>query len=144
MTNLQTRNEKKSYTMEDLCLYPFDRTLYMSPFPLYFETPKFEKYRVKGDPRDHIRQFFTTHMEVADEDTYLMYLFPKILRGQSLEWFSHLFLMITSWRELVEQFITNFSYNIDNPVTQMDLCDTKQREGESFASFMQRWCSLAR
>lgn len=46
--------------------------------------------------------------------------------------------------KLAEQFIAHFSYNIDNPMTLMDMSTTKQKEGEYFASFLQRWHSLAR
>lgn len=69
MTNMQTRNEKKSYTMEDLRPYPFDRTLYLLPFPPHFETLRFDKYIRKGDPQDHVKEFFTSCIEVAHEDT---------------------------------------------------------------------------
>lgn len=89
MTNMQTVNDKKSYTMEDLHPYPFDRTLYMPPFPPHFETPRFDKYRGKGDVRDYVQELFTTCIEVVHEDTYLMHLFPKSLGGTALKWFSH-------------------------------------------------------
>lgn len=125
--------------MEDLCPYPFDRTLYMPPFPPHFETPRFNKYRGKGDPRDHVRELFTACIKVAHEDTYLMRLLPKSLEGTTLEWFSHLPPKIDSWGELAKLFITNFSFNIDNLVTLMDLCATRQKEGEAFATFLQRW-----
>lgn len=76
-------------------------------------------------------------IEVETEDTYLMRLFPKSLGGLALEWFSHLPPTITSWGELAEQFIANFSHNIETSVTLMDLCATKQYENETFASFIQ-------
>lgn len=74
----------------------------MPDFPPHFETSKFYRYQGKGDPRDHIREFFTAHIEVAQEDTYLMRLFPKILGGPTLEWFSYLPPTITSWDELAK------------------------------------------
>lgn len=101
-TTMQIGNDKKSYTMQDLCLYPFDRTICMSAFPPHFETSKFDRYQGKGDLRDHIREFFIASIEVAQEDTYLMRLFPKSLRGPSLEWFSPLPPMITLCGELAE------------------------------------------
>lgn len=55
----------------------------MSPFPPHFETPKFDKYRGKRDPRDHVKEFFTANIEVAHEETYLMHLFPKSLGGST-------------------------------------------------------------
>lgn len=65
VTTMQTSNDKKSYTMKDLRPFPFDHTLYMPPFPPHFEMPKFDRYQGKGDPREHIREFFTTCIEVA-------------------------------------------------------------------------------
>lgn len=110
--------------MEDLRPYPYDRSLYMPPFPQHFESPKFDKYRGKGDPRDHIREFFTSCIEVAHEDTYLLRIFPKSLGGLALEWFSHLPPKINSWGELAELFISNFSHNIDNLVSLIEQKET--------------------
>lgn len=67
---------KPTYTMRDICPYPFDKSIPMPPFPPHFVTPKFDKYRGRGDPKAHIRQFFTACIEVAAEETYLMRLFP--------------------------------------------------------------------
>lgn len=55
----------------------------MIPFPSNFEVPKFDKYQGKGDPRDHIREFSATCLEVAHNDSYLMQLFPRSL-GEKL------------------------------------------------------------
>lgn len=46
---------KPTYTMRDICPYPFDKSIPMPPFPTHFVTPKFDKYRGKGDPKAHIR-----------------------------------------------------------------------------------------
>lgn len=54
-----------------------------------------------------------------------MCLFPKSLEGSALEWFSHLPPKITLWGELAEKFIKKFSHNMDNPVTLIELCDTR-------------------
>lgn len=106
-------------------VHVLDKSLYMPPFSPHFKMPKFDKYRGKGDSRDHIREFFMACIEVAHNDTYLMRLFSKSLGGTTLEWFSHLSPKITSWGELAELFISNFSFNIDNPITLMDLCEMK-------------------
>jgi len=72
---MKTGASTKHYTLEDISPYPFDMSLIMIPFPSNFEVPKFDKYRGKGDPRDHIREFNTACLEVAHY-TYLMRLFP--------------------------------------------------------------------
>ncbi|GLJ23128.1 hypothetical protein SUGI_0436420 [Cryptomeria japonica] len=134
---------KPTYTMRDICPYPFDKSIPMPPFPTHFVMPKFDKYRGKGDPKAHIRQFFTTCIEVAAEETYLMRLFPQSLGDQAMEWFSQLPPDIKSWGDLAEAFIQHFSYNIETDISVTTFCNTKQKEGESFASFLQRWRNLA-
>jgi len=114
----------------------------MPPFPKHFETPKFDKYKGKGDPRDHLQEFYFACLEVAQEDTYLMRLFPKSLSGQAVEWFTHLPRGIKSFDELADKFITHFSYNCEHEISMIDLCNTKQKNGEPFAAFLQRWRAL--
>ncbi|GLJ36063.1 hypothetical protein SUGI_0723640 [Cryptomeria japonica] len=46
---------RPTYTMRDICPYPFDKSIPMPPFPAHFVMPKFDKYRGKGDPKAHIR-----------------------------------------------------------------------------------------
>jgi len=70
--DIQTGGKHKHYSFEDICPYPFDHTLYMPPFPKNFETPKFDEYKGKGDPRDHLRDFYLAFLEVLNKDTYLM------------------------------------------------------------------------
>ena len=72
---LEAKGTKKLYTDQDLCPNPFDKSLYMPPFPKHFEAPNFEKYKGNGNPKDHIRAFFTACTEVSYEETYLMRLF---------------------------------------------------------------------
>lgn len=123
---------KLDYTMRDVCLYPFNKSIPVPPFPPHLVTPKFDKYRDKGDPKAHIREFYIACIEVAREESYLMRLFWKILGGQAMEWFSKLSLGIKSCGELGEAFIQHFSYNIEIDVSVATLCNTKQKEGESF------------
>lgn len=47
----------KKYTLDDICPYPFDRSLNMIPFPKHCEIPKFDRYNGKSDPVDHVRDF---------------------------------------------------------------------------------------
>lgn len=95
---------QKQYVLEDICPYPFDRNIYMPPFPCTFETPKFDKYKGKGDPRDHVQEFFSGYLEVTYEDTYLMCLFPQHLGGSTMQWFSRLPGGIKTFEDLVQKF----------------------------------------
>ena len=115
----------------------------MPPFPRGFETPKFEKYRGKGDPRDHVREFHTACLEVAYEDTYLMRLFPQSLGGTTTSWFSRLPGGIRTFEELIQKFLSHYSYNIERDITMVDLCNTKQKPGELFSVFLQRWRQMS-
>ena len=71
-----------------------------------------------------------------------MRLFPQILGGQTMEWFSKLPLGIKSFNELVDIFVTHYSYNITHEVTMLDIFNTKQKHGEPFLTFLQRWHHL--
>jgi len=143
ISDLKTGTNAKNYYLEDIAPYSFAKSLIMKPFPYRFEVPKFDKYKGKGDPRYHIREFNATCLEVAHDETYLMRLFPRSLGSQAMEWFSRLPLGIKTFDELVNKFITHFSYNIEHEVSMLDLCNTKQKSGESFATFLQRWRQLA-
>ena len=53
-----TYGQSRNYNFEELCLYPFDKETLGIPFPPYFDPPKFEKYKGKGDLRENVKYFF--------------------------------------------------------------------------------------
>lgn len=122
-----------------MCPYPFDKSLNMIPFLEHCEIPKYDKYNAKSNPQDHINEFCSMSMEFAHNETYLMCLFPRSLSGQSMEWFSKLSFGIKSFEEIVNRFISQYSYNIKNEITMLDLYNIKQNNGEPFMVFLQRW-----
>jgi len=134
---------KKTFSLEEACPYPFDRSLPMIPFPQNFTIPKFDKYKGKGDPKDHIREFYLACFEVSHNDMYLMRLFPRNLGGHAIEWFSHLPMGIKSFNELAEKFATHCSYNAEHGISMTDLCNNKEKNDETFISFLQRWRQMA-
>lgn len=105
--------------------------------------PKFKKYRGKGDPHDHVKEFHSACLEVAYEDTYLMHLFPQILGGTTTSWLSRLLGGIRTFEELIQKFLAHYSHNIECDITMADLCNTKQKLGELFSVFLQRWCQMS-
>lgn len=113
------------YSLNEICPYPFDRRLNMIPFPPNSDVPKFDKYDGKSDPRDHVREFCTISLEFAHDETYLMRLFPRSLGGQTMEWLSKITPPVRSFDELVNKFITQYSYNIQHAITMLDVCNTK-------------------
>ena len=95
----------KTYTLDALCPFPFDKTLDMPPFPQGVALPKYDKYVGTTDPQDHLREFGALSMEFMHNTTYLMRLFPRSLGGQALEWFSHLPQGLKTFDEITNLFI---------------------------------------
>lgn len=126
-------SSKKTYSTQDLCPFPFEKGLHMSPFLHGYVIPNLPKYNGKHNPLEHIREFFKMCIDVAYDPTYLMRLFPWSLNGIALEWFSKLPYGIRSWGELAEKFVEHFSFNIDNEITIATLCHTTQDEGENLS-----------
>ena len=77
----------KTFKFENDFPYTFDKTITMTPFPKHFEIPKFDKFRGKSDPITHVKEFYMHCQEVAYNDVFLMWLFPKSLGGLALELF---------------------------------------------------------
>lgn len=116
---------KKSYARQDFFPYPFDRNITMVPFPPRFEIPKFDYYKGKGNHEDHIREFHVHYMEVAYENSYLMWLFPRSLVGLTIEWFARLPPRIKKFQDIIDLFIENFSFNLDMDVNLEELFGLK-------------------
>lgn len=61
LKELQVSIAKKSFKLKELCPYPFDHTIATTPFPKNFEIHKFDKYKWKGDPHNHVKEL--SHFE---------------------------------------------------------------------------------
>lgn len=55
---LQDNSFEQVFKFDDLCPYPFDKSIMTMPFPKHFEMTRFDKYKGKGDPRHHVKQLF--------------------------------------------------------------------------------------
>lgn len=72
----------------------------------------------------------------------MLRIFPKILHGPSLEWFSKLpFGTITTFVDLLERCVAHYHHNVENDIFMLDLCQTKQKGGESLLDYIQTWRS---
>jgi hypothetical protein len=143
LKELKTGAESKTFKFEEVCPYPFDRSITTVPFPKHFETPKFDKYRGKGDPVSHVKEFYMACQEVAYSDNFLMRLFPKSLGGTALEWFYKIpYGTVSTFAELSEKFVAQYAHNVENELSLLDLCNSKQKGGESLADYLQRWQGL--
>ena len=47
----------KTYTLDTLCPFPFDKSIDMPPFPRGVELPKYDKYFGTTNPQDHLQEF---------------------------------------------------------------------------------------
>ena len=95
--------------VDSICALPYDRSLYMVLFPRDIEVPKYNNYDGNGNPRDHVYHFYTLSMDFLHEDTYLLWLFPRILRGQFMEWFTKLTPLLKTFDELARCFTQHYS-----------------------------------
>ena len=59
-----------------------------------------------------------------------------------MEWFTKLTPPLKTFDEISQCFIQQYSYKIQHPITMLDLCQIKQKHGELFATYLQRWRSL--
>lgn len=108
---LKDNSESKTFKFEIFFSYPFDKAIIMTPFPMHFEIPKFDKYKGWGDPVTHIKVFYMYFQEVAYSVIFLMHLFPKILGGPSLEWFYQIsYDMIQIFSNLSKAFVVQYAH----------------------------------
>lgn len=129
---------KKPHT-QNLCPYPFDQNIEMVPFPPSFEIPKFDKYKGRRIPMDHVKEFNVMCMEVAYNGSYLMHLFLQSLIGPAMDLFSHFPPSIKKFQEINDKFIDHFSFNLDMNVNLEELYTLRQNKGENFTNFLKQW-----
>ena len=66
--------------------------------------------------------------------------FPFSLTGSASKWYYTLDIgKVKGWTELVNAFLTQFSFNTMVDITMKDLETTKQRGGETFSEYLVRW-----
>ena len=103
----------KYFSFEEICPFPFDKSINMVPFPPNFEISKFDKYTGETCLVTHLKEFSILYQEVAYSDDYLKRLFARSLRGPTLEWLMNLPKgSFTSFNDLTSKFIAQYSYNI--------------------------------
>lgn len=67
-TQLELMKKEKSkstmkLSLDTICLFPFDKDMYMPHFPKGVAIPKFDKYLGTIDLHDHLREFGALSME---------------------------------------------------------------------------------
>lgn len=114
----------------------------MVPFPQDIEVPKYDKYDRNSDPHDDVQHFYALSIDFIHEYTYLLRLFPRGLRGQALEWLTKLSPPLKTFDELAQRFTQHYSYNIQQPMTMIDLVSMREHQDEPFVTYLQCWRSL--
>ncbi|WP_233109393.1 hypothetical protein, partial [[Clostridium] innocuum] len=75
------RAPKSTFNLDSICPNPIDKSVVLVEFPKKVEFPTYDKYDGIGDPHDHVRQFYIMSFSFHHEDSYLMRLFPRSLKG---------------------------------------------------------------
>ena len=132
----------KTYTLDTLCPFPFDKSLDMPPFPRGVGLAKYEKYFGISDPQDHLRESNALAMEFMQNKIYIIFLFPQSLGVQAMEWFSRFPIGIKIFDEIANIFVNKYSHNIQHLVNIHDFCNFKKNVGEYFLTFLQWWQQL--
>ena len=91
-----------------------------------------EKYDVTIDPEEVSQIYTTTIQEVGGGPRVIINYFHITVRGTARSWLKNLLSgSVRSWRELCEQFVTNFSWSFTRPGMRCDLLAVQQSKGET-------------
>ena len=109
-------------------------------FPVEFRMPDIERYTGIGCPRIHLQLYNAVmHGHRLDEAQMIM-LFPLSLSGAAQCWFASLDpSRHSTWADLGQEFIRQYSFNTVVDVSQRELKALRQRPDESVTSFISRW-----
>lgn len=69
----------KTYILDVLFPFPFDKSIDMYPFSRGFEVPMYNIYFGTANPQDNLKEFGALSIEFMHNQTYLMHLFPRSL-----------------------------------------------------------------
>ena len=128
----------RNVSFQDLCPFP------NVALPDHFKLPEFEKYNGEGCPLSHLRAYCGDMVPVKSNDQLLIRYFQKSLTGPALKWFTSLDLStILSFDQLSNQFIDQYSYNLDLEPRREDLESLRQNKGEPFTTYVGRWRAMA-
>jgi len=78
--------------------------------------------------------------EVIRNDKLLIYFFQDSLAGSALSWYMRLdSVKIKSWRDLVEAFLKQYKFNLENALDRTSLMSMEKRSQDSIRPYTQRW-----
>uniref|UniRef100_A0A2N9JBP4 Reverse transcriptase domain-containing protein n=1 Tax=Fagus sylvatica TaxID=28930 RepID=A0A2N9JBP4_FAGSY len=119
---------------------PFTKRIDEYPLPAKFKVPQLETFDGFKDPLDYLDSFRTIMRLHSVSDEIMCRTFPTNLRGSARTWFNQLETgSIDTFAQLSRAFIDNFIGGRRSARPANYLLNTRQREGESLRSYMQRF-----
>jgi len=117
-------------TMDSICQHPFTDAIIGVPLPDKWKDFNRDHYDDTTDPNEHM-DAYTTHMTLyTPDDAVLFLVFPTLLKGGALSWFTKLPPnSIDSFATLVSKFETQFATSRPHHLTSIALVGIcKRRE----------------
>lgn len=112
-------------------------------FPYKFKIQKIDKFKGKGDPGEHLKQFKYSFYIINNDDVLMLRNFPIILMGQPLYLYNNLLQhMIYSFEKLADKFLDHFVINIHKRASIMNLGKLSQFDDESISNYICRWRAI--
>ncbi|XP_050916556.1 uncharacterized protein LOC127131684 [Lathyrus oleraceus] len=122
----------------DMCLVP------NVVLPKKFKVPDLPKYKGLSCPHSHITMYCRKIASYIDNDDLLIHCFQDSLSGAFLDWYMSLGrTKIRSLRDLSEDFLKQYKYNLDMAPTRLQLKNQAQKSNETFKEYAQCWREMA-
>ena len=107
--------------------------------PAGYQPPKFQQFKGKGNPKQHVAHFVETCNNAGTYGDYLVKQFVRSLKGNAFDWYTDLEPnSIDSWEQLEHEFLNRF-YSPRRTVSMVELTNTCQRKDEPVIDFINRW-----
>ena len=138
-----SQDPNNAQTYDQLCNEPIHPSVPYYVWPNNFELPKFDKFKGKEDPKDHLRTFKHECYLINHIDPLMLRIFPMYLSGQALDWYNSLGQhSLHTFQQLANLFLNHFSINIKRKTSLSDLYNLKQFPDEPIADYVTRWRSI--
>lgn len=135
-----SQDPKYNQTYGELCNELIHPSVPYYVWPNNFELPKFDKFKGKEDPKDHLRMFKYECYLIDHTDPLMLRIFPMNLGGQALDWYNSLGqYSLHTFQQLANLFLNHFSINIKRKTTLSDLYNLKQFPNELIVDYVTRW-----
>ncbi|KAI3461303.1 hypothetical protein Pfo_017966 [Paulownia fortunei] len=119
---------------------PFSPAILAESLPLGVKITNLSEYDGTGDPQEHLDRFFAKADLYDLSDAAYCKIFRTTLSKRALSWFNQLpGGTITSFEQLTQRFLHQFSINRKYPKTAAYLFSITQKEGEPLRDYVKRF-----